>query len=86
MTKAIKHDGWACGDCGKIHRHHSDAIECCAEMPQKGTDWSCWGCGMLYDTFQEAEGCCLPEDEAEIILNTPTPEELEAAGQMRLLP
>lgn len=84
---AIEKEAWACGTCGHVWTgigSHDDAEQCCVAPPEECTAWQCAECLTRFPSRAEADACCLPEGEACAILNTPTPAELEAAGQMRL--
>ena len=73
---------WKCDHCDELHDYEEDAVDCCA--PTISERWVCPECGDDYRTEAEAIECCEHDDDAPP--PPPTAEELEAAGQMRLLP
>jgi len=73
---------YRCGECGELHDFEDDATACCAPDVTKEDCWKCSECGYVTDDEDEARHCCLDE---EVVL-LPTPAQLEAAGQQRLLP
>lgn len=79
MSKYIK---FRCHDCGDLHDTYSDAEYCCPPPPPKQV-FACPECQDYYDDERSAAECCgVSEGE----LHAPTHAELEAAGQMRLIP
>ena len=72
---------WRCDGCGRIHEFHFDARYCC--QPNVTWGYVCPTCETFYIEEETAIACCQDESEAP---PTPTAQELEAAGQARLLP
>ena len=70
-----------CGKCGETHDFEDDAIECCAPIIDEG--YLCPLCGEFFFNEQGALAC---HDVDKDFVQPPTAAELEAAGQMRLLP
>lgn len=71
---------WQCSECGELHGYEDDAQECC--RPDVKRVFVCTECESDYATEEEASACCADAEEPV----PPSAEELEAAGQMRLLP
>ena len=71
-----------CSECGELHDWEDDAQSCCAPDVHEVQCWKCSECGDVTDDEDQARYCCLDED----IVLLPTPEQLEAAGQQRLVP
>ena len=75
---------WECGDCGDLHDCDLDALECCKEIHEV---WVCPICDDKHDTRDDALNCAAADlDASDGIIVVATPLELEAAGQLRLLP
>ncbi|MBS1143389.1 MAG: hypothetical protein H6R14_795 [Proteobacteria bacterium] len=72
---------YQCCECGDIHDDEDDARECCA--PRIKEVFVCPQCKEVFDDEDEAIECCDLPEGFEI---RPSLIELEAAGQMRLLP
>ena len=72
---------WRCDNCGARHARESDAGYCCRPSITKG--YICPTCETFHIEEYAAIACCQAEHEAP---PTPTAQELEAAGQVRLLP
>jgi len=71
-----------CSECGELHVWEDDAQSCCAPKVTAVPCWACSECGDVTDDEDTARHCCLAED----VVLLPTPLQLEAAGQQRLLP
>ena len=72
---------WRCDECGIRYRRRWEAIDCCEPTVTEG--YVCATCETFYNEEDEAIACCAldaPEEQ-----RPPTAEELEAAGQVRLL-
>lgn len=72
---------YICGECGDLHDHHDEALECC---PQRiGEAYLCGHCQADYGCDEElAENCC--DDVDPSALPIISQQELEAADQIRL--
>lgn len=72
---------WKCADCGATHEDRHDAAYCCGPLER----YACPTCNDDdWETEADALACChTGEDEQP---KDPTPEELEKAGQQRLIP
>lgn len=77
-----KNKVWRCDECGTVHKDEDYARDCCRPTVTEG--YVCATCETFYNEEDEAIACCAldaPEEQ-----RPPTAEELEAAGQVRLLP
>ena len=75
-------EAWRCNECGTVHEDEDDARDCCQPSITEG--YICAVCAVFHMDEDVAIDCC-----ADIDLDgprLPTPRELEAAGQLRLLP
>jgi hypothetical protein len=75
---------WRCGGCGKVHDDRSDARICCIRYAHVYEAYICPVCSDNHVTEQEAIDCCGFDPDAPP--SPPSVEELEAAGQLRLVP
>lgn len=66
-------DGWKCEACGDYHKLKDNAVGCCGYL--------CSACQQWGDSDSLCESC---GHDIGADINTPTPAELEAAGQQRL--
>jgi hypothetical protein len=73
---------WRCHECGELHDYEEDALECCPT--QISEVYVCPGCNDQHSLECETLECCGYDPEAPPL--PPTTDELEALGQMRLLP
>ena len=73
---------WRCDECGTCHLHRRSAIDCCEPTVTEG--YVCATCETFYEEEDKAIACCVQVEPEE--QRPPTAEELEAAGQVRLLP
>ena len=74
-----------CGECGELHDFEDDARECCP--PQVSKVFVCGECGDWHRDKAEAEACCADEThELPPHHPIPTTAQLEALGQLRLIP
>jgi len=74
------HKVWLCDNCDARHKSEFDAMYCC--QPSITSGYICPTCETFYTEEDAAIACCQAEHEAP---PTPTAQELEAAGQGRLL-
>ena len=72
---------WLCNNCNTRCKSEFDALYCC--QPSITSGYICPTCKTLYIEEDQAIACCQVEPEDS---PTPTAQELEAAGQERLLP
>lgn len=75
-----------CGECLTDHESEEAAVECwldCAQ-PEVDTYYRCPVCGDDLSSEEEALECCGYDPDAPPPM--PTAAELEAAGQLRLVP
>lgn len=72
---------WRCDNCGARHARESDAGYCC--RPSITLGYVCPTCEAFYTEEDQASDCCKTEPEEP---RMPTAEELEAAGQGRMIP
>lgn len=73
---------WRCDECDFVHENEDEARECC--YPNITEGYTCAVCDEFHFCEESAITCC---DHIDIDgPRLPTPRELEAAGQMRLLP
>lgn len=82
QSRAKPEQKWQCGRCGDLHDDDYDALACCAHACEV---WICTTCGKDHDTRNDALSCADRDVDAGVVV-LPTPLELEAAGQLRLLP
>lgn len=73
---------FCCTECGELHDIEEDARLCCAPGVNKVNTWVCAECGDEMCDEEMARYCCLDDDG----VLPPTPTQLEAAGQQRLVP
>lgn len=81
MHPSIK-DLWRCDECGELHGDEEDAAECC--RPNITAGYGCPVCGAFCLSENEAIDCC--DFDPDGPPPPPIAAELEAAGQMRLIP
>lgn len=72
---------WKCSKCGDVHDDEEDAYECC--RPAVVAGWLCPACNEFHVRKQDALDCCADES---LLPRQLTADELEAAGQLRLIP
>ena len=72
---------WRCDECGTLYYGRTSARECC--QPSITLGYVCPTCETFYIEKDEAIACCQTTAEELILV---TAQELEAAGQGRLLP
>ncbi len=78
---------WRCESCGELHGFEDDAYECC--RPAISERFICPECGDDFRTADSALDCLTAhqaDDDADAPIHLVTAAELEAAGQMRLVP
>lgn len=77
---------YVCDACDAEHEYHHDAEDCC--RPEVYTQWKCMGCDDLFGSEDQAQECHERHLDQQLIggFRQPTPQELEAAGQQRLIP
>lgn len=75
--------GYRCMECDTVHEDYDDAMGCCPVEIREV--FICATCDTVHVDEADAEGCC-PAGDADEAESGPTPAELEAAGQQRLLP
>lgn len=78
---------WRCCECGVRHDFEDDARQCCP--PQVCEVYVCGDCGDWHNEKHEAEACCRDDDtdeEGRLQPPVPTTAQLEALGQLRLIP
>ncbi|MHB8916211.1 MAG: hypothetical protein ACYC4K_10420 [Thiobacillus sp.] len=68
-----------CPDCGELHDYEDGAAECCAPVPREV--FICDECDSINFSEKEAIACC----DEDLEQKSPTAEELESAGQFRLI-
>jgi hypothetical protein len=81
MSQASAPEAWQCDRCGDVHDNEDDARECCA--PEIIEGYLCPLCRDFHECEEAAFDCCGWDPDMPI---PPTAIELEAAGQMRLIP
>lgn len=81
MSEARPPEAWRCGDCETVHANEDDARECCAPLIDGG--FLCPICRGFLLREEDAIACCDLYPDKPI---TPSALELEAAGQLRLIP
>ena len=74
---------WKCCECGELHEHEDDALDCCP--PEVREVYVCPICTKDHNQQIMAFDCCDFDPDVDV-LPPPSAAELEAAGQMRLLP
>jgi hypothetical protein len=72
---------WKCGECGWVHDSEDDANDCCRPIIIEG--WECPICRKFFEDDKEAIACCGYDPDGPP--PPPTKEELEEAGQQRLV-
>ena len=82
QSRAEPEQMWQCGRCDELHDDEYAAHECCSQVCEV---WICPTCGKDHDTRNDALICADRDADAGVVV-LPTPLELEAAGQLRLLP
>ena len=75
---------YRCDECGELHHDHYCAADCCA--PRVSETWLCESCGSENFNQAEADACCPLEDPMSPEAYRHQVEQLEAAGQKRLIP
>lgn len=80
---------WACERCGALHDYEDSAVECCPNLVVQ--IWLCGTCKEEYGSRDSADECCeeqFPEPDLteQVIRQDLSAEELEALGQLRLIP
>ena len=84
MSRAGLEPKYMCDACGDVHDFEDDAADCC--RPKIVLGYQCPVCRDFHPREEAALDCC-----ADLAINggvppMPTAAELEAAGQLRLLP
>lgn len=72
---------WRCEACGLVHSDEEDAGDCC--KPEITDGYECPLCCKFFEDENEAIACCGYDPDGPP--PPPTKEELEAAGQQRLV-
>lgn len=78
---------YRCDECGTLYDFEDDAHTCCP--PSVSAVFVCLECGDWHNEKHEAEACCRDDDTAEegrLQPPVPTTAQLEARGQLRLIP
>lgn len=75
-------EAWRCNECMTVYDNEDDAVECC--QPRVTEGYICPVCGSFHMNADRAVDCCGFDPDAPP--PPPSAEELEAAGQMRLMP
>jgi hypothetical protein len=87
MSETIT-EKWRCHECGTLHDFEDDAHTCC--RPQVSKVYVCQDCGDDHREKSEAVACCCDDDatseERQQQVPRPTTAQLEALGQLRLVP
>ena len=73
-----------CGECGELHDDQDSAVDCCP--PHISETWVCESCGSENFRQDEADACCPQDDPQSPEAYRREVEQLEAAGQKRLIP
>lgn len=81
MNNAHPPMAWRCDDCYTVHDDDDDARECCA--PEIIAGYTCPLCRDFHTREADAIACCDWDPDKPI---PPSARELEAAGQLRLIP
>lgn len=81
MTAAHPPEVWRCGECFTVHDDEDDARDCCPQRIEEG--YACPVCGEFHEEEAAAIACHDWDPDRPI---SPTVLELEAAGQLRLIP
>lgn len=81
MSGARAPEAWQCDRCGDVHDDEDDARACCA--PDVIAGYTCPLCATFHTGDAAALECCGWDPDKPI---PPTALELEAAGQLRLIP
>ncbi len=74
---------WECGKCYEVHDNYDDAVECC--QPRVREVYLCPVCAEVHRDEVWAIECCNSNELPEDYVIPPTRQELDDAGQMRLL-
>lgn len=82
MQKPKLPEKWRCDECGEIHDYEDEAYECCP--PQVSRVFVCPVCDDHHMKEVDAIECC--DYDPDSPPPQPTADELERAGQMRLVP
>lgn len=82
MSDLVLEDAWRCNECGTVHNDEEEAYDCCRPTISEG--YLCPICKKFHLSDEEAIECHGWDPLGPP--PPPTPDELEAAGQMRLLP
>lgn len=77
--------GYECPFCAELHDSEWDAESCCPPEAEEVTIWKCGNCGKTCNDQDHARKCCW-DGETDLEPYIPAPQELEIAGQQRLLP
>lgn len=75
---------WKCHECRTIHDDEDSAHECC--QPEVSEGYLCPECRVWHETESKALDCCGHTEDEDAPPPRPSTAELEAAGQLRLLP
>lgn len=70
---------YRCGACKTVHKDEDSAFLCC--LPAITEIYECPACGKDHDKRHKAVECCSDPRKSEL-----SPVELEAIGQIRLIP
>jgi len=73
---------WRCDECNELHEYEDEAADCCP--PNISKVYLCPVCAEAYAREAQARECHPGDPDAPP--PPPTAQELEAAGQLRLLP
>ncbi len=73
---------WKCHECGEIHDDEDSTYECC--RPDVSEGYLCPECADFHRSEANALACC--EHDPDAPPPPPTAAELEAAGQLRMVP
>ena len=75
---------YRCDSCGELHDDDDEAEFCC--RPNVSETWVCGLCDSENHSEEEAEACCPLADPLSTEAMRLSVEELEQAGQKRLIP
>ena len=81
MSGAFLESKWRCLNCRMVHDEEFEAEECCPVEIREV--WICPTCGDVFNDQAEAIAC---HDFDPEYVPPPSAAELEAAGQLRLVP
>lgn len=70
---------YRCDNCDSLYENEDEAYDCCPQSVS--VRWVCPVCESAHSSEDEAESCC-PSDGPPPL----TAAEMEAAGQLRLIP